>query len=162
MSKAIPAGYQLHVTTWENDGDHYETTVTSGLSKEDAEFYLHILRQFGSKHGENGLGNGEIDSEHLLTIVKEALDLHPGLSADIRAKFEHPFDFDSEADYSDDDVDNKASDIYFELQDQFGTTIDYEDWDKFMRVVEKTEVFFIEQRVKNVSTLFKQKEERKR
>ena len=31
----IPKGYQLHVTSWENDGDNYKTEVLSGLMREN-------------------------------------------------------------------------------------------------------------------------------
>jgi hypothetical protein len=44
----IPSGYQLHITSWENDADNYKTEILSGLTKEDVQFYLHFLNHFES------------------------------------------------------------------------------------------------------------------
>ena len=44
----IPSGYQLHITSWENDADNYKTKILSGLTKEDVQFYLHFLNHFES------------------------------------------------------------------------------------------------------------------
>jgi hypothetical protein len=44
----VPSGYQLHITSWENDGDNYKTQIISGLTKEDVQFYLHFLNHFGN------------------------------------------------------------------------------------------------------------------
>ena len=38
----IPAGYQLSVVSWENDGDHYNTEVMNGLSEEEVKFLVEI------------------------------------------------------------------------------------------------------------------------
>lgn len=51
----IPSGYQLHITSWENDADNYKTKILSGLTKEDVQFYLHFLNHFEmDKPYENG------------------------------------------------------------------------------------------------------------
>ena len=55
----IPSGYQLHITSWENDADNYKTKILSGLTKEDVQFYLHFLNHFESH---NPYGNGCIYS----------------------------------------------------------------------------------------------------
>jgi hypothetical protein len=136
----IQAGYQLHVTTWENDADHYQTNSIGGLSKEDVEFYVHILRHFKSKYNGGGEGNDEICTSTLLSIVKESLDEHPGISADVRSKYYHEF---GEADEDTDEETTRAKEIYDELREVLGDTVDYEDYDLFIRVVEKMEVTFI-------------------
>jgi hypothetical protein len=51
----IPSGYQLHITSWENDGDNFNTEILSGLTKEDVKFYLHFLNHFKSH---TSYGNG--------------------------------------------------------------------------------------------------------
>jgi len=51
----IPSGYQLHITSWENDADNYKTKILSGLTKEDVQFYIHFLSHFEmNKPYENG------------------------------------------------------------------------------------------------------------
>lgn len=54
----IPSGYQLHITSWENDGDNYKTKIISGLTKEDVQFYLHFLNHFGN---DGPYGNEDFD-----------------------------------------------------------------------------------------------------
>ena len=49
MSKTIPASYQLHVHSWEDDTDHHDTEILHGLTKEDVEFYLELLENFRSR-----------------------------------------------------------------------------------------------------------------
>jgi hypothetical protein len=41
--KTIPAGYQVSVTSWENDGDNYRTETIPGLSKEGAQFLVDLV-----------------------------------------------------------------------------------------------------------------------
>lgn len=63
----IKPGYQLHITSWENDADNYKTEVIQGLTKEDVQFYLHFLRHFYSSYCRYkdmigpGYGNLDID-----------------------------------------------------------------------------------------------------
>jgi hypothetical protein len=56
--KNIPAGYQLHVTSWENDADNYQSKIVSGLTEEDVKFYLHFLRHFYSDWCTGKIGPG--------------------------------------------------------------------------------------------------------
>ena len=163
---AIPPGYQLHTTTWENDGDNYQTKILSGLSKEDVEFYISILEQCGSKYNSRkfakGFGNDEISAEELLSIVKQAVDEHPGISAEVKKKYEHNINVDSD-DYDEDVAADAAAVIHDELcADALGATIDYEDYTNFIRVVEDIKVFFIEQTQRDLSDkFFKPKNENK-
>jgi hypothetical protein len=50
MSSCIgfESGYQLHITSWENDADNYNTKIISGLTKEDVKFYIYFLKHFRS------------------------------------------------------------------------------------------------------------------
>lgn len=61
MSKftTIKAGYRLTITTWENDGDNYNTKVLEGLDKADVQFHVDILKLFdrSSWNGPNDFGN---------------------------------------------------------------------------------------------------------
>jgi hypothetical protein len=73
----IKAGYQLHVTTWENDADAYVTKIISGLTEEDTRFYIAWAQQFVSRHGWKlkGLGNGANTAEEILQSLQNALDI---------------------------------------------------------------------------------------
>ena len=53
----IPSGYQLHITSWENDADNYKTKILSGLTKEDVQFYIHFLSHFEM---DKPYGNGSV------------------------------------------------------------------------------------------------------
>lgn len=67
----IPTGYQLHVTTWENDADDYKTQIISGLSFIEVLFYVEFASKFASVNAEvPGLGN----EEHYEATLKEVLD----------------------------------------------------------------------------------------
>lgn len=50
----IPAGYRVTVTSWENDADHYKSTVFEGLTKERVNFLAELLPHFYS--GSNNRG----------------------------------------------------------------------------------------------------------
>lgn len=54
----IPAGYQLHIISWENDADNYRTKVISGLEYADVNFYLHFLRHFHFSYSKEKIGVG--------------------------------------------------------------------------------------------------------
>ncbi len=81
----IPAGYQLRVTTWENDGDHYSTEITSGLTKEDTRFLISIAEQF-SKKGK--YGNDFIKDTDLIEVISNALESSSGITLLMRADWQ--------------------------------------------------------------------------
>lgn len=78
----IKAGYALEVTTWENDGDCYNTVRFDGLVKDEAEFFLRVARLFtsdGSGRAKPGYGNyGNRDDatpdDEIRAIVQEYID----------------------------------------------------------------------------------------
>jgi hypothetical protein len=43
---SIPAGYQLHVYSWENDYDSRRSEVVSGLTLDEAKYYLEVAKLF--------------------------------------------------------------------------------------------------------------------
>lgn len=156
-------GYLLHVITWENDGDHYQTCSLDGLSKEDVEFYVAILSRFGSRHGARrfapGFGNTEIQAEDLLAVVKKALDDHPGISPDIKQKYYHEFDIEAEnaEDFDEAAIANRAEEIFEALSEVLGTTVEYEDYNRFIRVVEAIEVQYVEYAMRDMTNKFVKK-----
>lgn len=40
----IKAGYRLTVTSWENDGDHYNTKVSEGWTKDEVAFLVPFIK----------------------------------------------------------------------------------------------------------------------
>lgn len=55
----IPAGYKIIITTWENDGDNYNTAHMSGLSWYQVRLLVKLAELFYShnQQGERGYGN---------------------------------------------------------------------------------------------------------
>ena len=84
----IPAGYQLHINSWENDADARKTEILSGLIEADVRFYLDIASQFRSRNGKpKGLGNGSVNLETLVKIFQTALKAHPKISESLQKKY---------------------------------------------------------------------------
>lgn len=50
----IPAGYRLTITSWENDGDHYQTIVVAGLTTARVRFIIELCKLFRSHHSVPG------------------------------------------------------------------------------------------------------------
>lgn len=76
MNTIIPAGYRITCTTWENDGDNYQTNYAEGLTKEQAQLKFDLLQLL------DGHGNmyEPVDSElaSLAVDVKKVLIKHAG------------------------------------------------------------------------------------
>jgi hypothetical protein len=86
-----PAGYQIRVTTWENDGDDYETNIISGLTYEDAKFYQELSNLFTSRNNPKlggGMGNEDQDAEGLKIALEEVLENHPKISDNLKLEIE--------------------------------------------------------------------------
>lgn len=52
-NKIIPAGYHLSVTTWENDGDNYNTKQYITKSDQDIKFLAAMFKMFKENDYEN-------------------------------------------------------------------------------------------------------------
>ena len=98
----IPPGYQLHITSWENDADNYNTKIFSGLTKEDVRFYIHFLNHFKSH---KSYGNESIedypDAEKIaITSAYETCrPTTPQLLEDVETSIEHWETSDSSCDW---------------------------------------------------------------
>src|SRR3974390_400726 len=79
----IPAGYQIHFRTWENDGDNYKTQIISGLTVEDAHFYVSLAKNFER----NSHGNELVPTKDLVAMINTAFEKHPKISSSLREKF---------------------------------------------------------------------------
>lgn len=90
MDTILP-GYQLHIISWENDADNFNTTIYSGLTKEDVQFYIYFLGHFKSHRT---YGNESIekypDAEKI--AITNAYEKHrptsPQLLEDVKSSIE--------------------------------------------------------------------------
>jgi hypothetical protein len=73
----IPSGYQLRVTSWTNDGDHYNTTTHSGLTSDDVKFLLKVLQPFKSRHNGGVFGNDDSCGSAIEECIFECWQEHP-------------------------------------------------------------------------------------
>lgn len=62
----IKAGYQLHITTWENDADNYKTETINGLTKGEVKYLISVAKLFYSENGRNCIefGNSSCSNEN--------------------------------------------------------------------------------------------------
>ena len=148
----IPKGYQLHITSWENDGDFEETTIQSGIkSEEDVRFLLALVQAFTSVNGlKPGLGNECIEDDFLINLVESVLQEHPGITASLRASFaawqEGPTLLDGE-----------IADRYYEiLCGLLGEPVEANYWDggRFCRVFDSFVVYFLPEDIEDVTLRF--------
>jgi len=83
----IPAGYQIHITSWENDGDHYATQILSGLSEEDVCFYAELLPLFVSQSRGGFSNRDNVLMESVIEAIEKVLANHPKISNKLRKQF---------------------------------------------------------------------------
>lgn len=130
----IPAGYQLHTLSWENDGDNYKTTILSGLTKAEVRFYIDLGEIFKK------YGNDFIKIEILKPYVKAVIDKHSnGISDDLKFLFEKALD---------------SIDIYNILNSKILENPDEGYGIDFCRAVESVKVFFIPNEIQEVTEEF--------
>lgn len=79
--KNIEPGYQLHINTWDNDGDNKTTQIISGLSEQNLKFYIDLAKRFKCKDwpkNKGCRGNGANEkNEHFDAIVASAKAFPP-------------------------------------------------------------------------------------
>lgn len=76
-------GYLFSLTTWENDGDNYQTQIVDGLTKAQAQFYVDLAIMHYSKNGYQkpvGFGNiyepDEAEETEYLAVLKALGEKH--------------------------------------------------------------------------------------
>jgi hypothetical protein len=81
----IQAGYRVTVTTWENDGDNYNTKTVEGLTESEAEFIVKLCKIHYSKNAYKtvkGFGNmydpNDTEIEKYHAALQKMLDEHTG------------------------------------------------------------------------------------
>jgi hypothetical protein len=160
VSEPIPVGYQLHVTSWENDADDYGTEIISGLTEADVRFLLSIAKQFTSRHGSgSGLGNQGNSSSVLVKLIEQALTDHPSISDDLRSVWilEGVPDLEDLEELDDDELDDLGGDATEMISTLLGSTSNdcYTCEPNFCRVFSSFEVFWFETPVPDVTSKFK-------
>jgi hypothetical protein len=153
MTEPIPAGYQIHFTTWENDGDAYKTKLWSGIeSAEDVTFLLLLANKFKSQNSqERGLGNGGVMTDDLIEAVESAMAQVPGISRDMRALFED----EREEDEDEDTLADRWYDLIADRILSYPVEESYRyDETRFCRVLSKVQVYYFPQPVEEVTSQF--------
>lgn len=69
----ISAGYRLTVSSWENDGDNYNTKVLDGLSREECAFYVDLCKLLQGSTTSDRLANLYEPSDAELKMLGAAL-----------------------------------------------------------------------------------------
>lgn len=139
----IKPGYLLKVTTWENDGDNYNTCDIAGLTEAEVRFYLHVCNKFKcSNWAEHAgcFGNEEIHGEAFYEEMMAHIAAYEG-----EIPQEWQFTPDEDADLDDE----------YHYQDLLGDlgieSTEYGYW----RVFERAEVFLVPAAIQNVTDQFK-------
>lgn len=145
-----PIGYELHVTSWENDGDMNATEILFGLTKEDTKFWIEFLKRFESKHNggdigkEYNFGNDANDMEVVSQHTKDILDKHPNISIALKEDLLKGV---SDSDY-----------LYETINELFGLYPKEEyyasEYEYFFRVVDSIKVFYIPVAIIDVTAEF--------
>lgn len=150
----IPAGYQLHITTWENDADAFQTKIISGLSDREVRFLLSIARRFRSRNGRlhedpdglSKLGNGGVSGEKLAQIFKITQKEY----SDVSQHFKDEWFVDLENnEYIEDHAYETLTNLINYPVDEY-----YRDVGNFCRVFDSYKVYHYETPVEDVSDQF--------
>lgn len=135
----IPSGYQLHITSWTNDADNYNTTIHNGLSYEDVTFLLEIVKPFKSEHQNGQFGNNDECTHEVNDHIYDCWLAHQDSKS---SKYEEWF---SEINKEDPDVDG-LSDLAYDLVGRD----EYCGW----RVFESAKVYYYPTAVEDVTKQF--------
>ena len=76
LSYRIPCGYMIVCSSWENDGDHYQTNVVGGLTKESAQLKYDLLNAITNSGCENIYEHDALKLEPLKNAVLEVANNH--------------------------------------------------------------------------------------
>lgn len=144
----IQPGYQLHITSWENDADNYRTEIIQGLTKEDVQFYLHFLRHFYSPYSRHkdmigpGYGNMDINKckEAESIAITAAFEAFPPSSPKLLNNVKQSIEFWKEQP-------EESCDWVYET---IGRWVEYNRY----RVFDSFEVYYIPEEIKNVTDEF--------
>ena len=141
----IPAGYLVKVTTWENDGDDYDTCLVSGLTEQEKDFLVYIIPLFKSAHVFPGevAGYGNEDATFALMAGVVEIAEANGTQAQVQRFFN--MSCEEIIEYIDDDCEDAIDDFMQEAQAFLSIPMSYDD--TFVRVVETVEVVYLDKEI---------------
>lgn len=128
----IPNGFQIHITSSENDGDCILTKIISGLTKEELELVIKFCNWFRKN------GNDYINIDENMEILYEEF-----LNSTLKEKFPNPYG----------KVDNYSyvNIIASQLMNSSFQNDNY----GFIRKVEYFKIYFVEKPIINVTSQYK-------
>lgn len=152
----IPKGYQLHIESWENDGNSVKTIIRSGLTENDVSYLIYLARFFEFKNNEEDICNRGITSIALFNILKECQEKYPDVSENIKKSL---FVDKEQLALSENEFYALMHDYYHRLLCEWilSNVEDenykhYKQFDMFCRVVDNIKVFYIPLDAKNVTS----------
>jgi hypothetical protein len=143
--------YQVHIHSWENDADHYQTHIVDAFNPTDVRFYVALGKNFNSKNNrtDKGLGNGGVDSETLVALFDELLaEYGPGMTRGVIAAWTPEEEL---------DVDDKAFFYHDQLVELvLGNADEFYmgEYEHFCRVVDGIKVFWVPESLVEVTEDF--------
>ena len=156
-SANIPAGYQIHTRSWENDGDFYKTVIKSGLTEEEVRFFRELVRPFvrdyKNKKAKNW-GNDSVGADDLYGLLSYAYAQHPNLSSGLKKHVEELLDTDSELNNPEWDDGGESPIVEFISEWLTGQTEEYCDYENFIRAVDWFKVFYVPNEIEEVTEKF--------
>jgi len=97
-----PAGYAITVTSWENDGDNYNTKTCTVAAKQDAQVLYNLAMLIHSQNqNPNCFGNMYEPNEHEIQKFAQAVAAIPGIKDYIDTIVPEMLDPEYGADYLD-------------------------------------------------------------
>jgi hypothetical protein len=142
LSSVRPSGYELQVTTWENDMLNPQTRTMGGLTKEDVQFYIELAKHFDHTPSRAylGLGNNDVSPSVLVPLIDKLLAKHTNISPKVRAFWELDPEDTEVARLSDHCLSDYQFDLYL---DNLSYTILGRSRDGCPRVFDSFKVMFI-------------------
>ncbi|WEM34236.1 hypothetical protein [Xanthomonas phage X1] len=185
MSKNIKPGYQVHVLSWENDADNYKTEILSGLTKDEAQFYVLLAKAFESRYKKRETdlpykvtGNDENETVELFNLWLYAAGKYPEVAAkrwgtedalptveqielydeQLALRYNDPRKEDEK--YANLEAAEQFVDFFSSLMQELLASPDEGYWDfkNFFRVCDDVQVFYVPGVIENVTNQFIDKE----
>ena len=116
MTNMIPAGWRIEVTSWENDGDYYNTTILEGLDEDVARFYVELAQLFGDSDidAANAFDNEDVEWDKLIIAFKAIVAKYPNV---LRKIWHQPDEAVIEEHLSDDQIEDSIQDVVCDILD---------------------------------------------
>jgi len=117
----IPAGYRITVTSWENDGDHYNTVSLDGLSLDKVGFYADLCKAFRSRNSYDGKPGGvgnyyepsDAEIAHVHGVLRKIYAKHPAIRAEL---------VDEDTETTDEEFEDGLGDMLMDMASDIGLT----------------------------------------